>query len=75
MWRSARVGLVLRDETLEGPQTHMPPGWGPESDGARHGRPVEFCARPYRFSTVAARLTKFRSGFVATAHLAGAASE
>eukprot|EP00439_Symbiodinium_sp_Y106_P059131 s2917_g8.t1 len=61
---SARVGLVLREEATKdakGPKTHM------------QGRPVEFCARPYRFSTAAERLTKFRSGFVATAHLAGVA--
>ncbi|CAK9010418.1 unnamed protein product [Durusdinium trenchii] len=59
---SARVGLVLREEAenaLKGPKTHM------------HGRPVEFCTRPYRFSTAASRLTKYRSGFVATAHLSG----
>ena len=30
-----------------------------------------FCTRPYRFSTAASRLTKYRSGFVASAHLAG----
>lgn len=59
---SARVGLVLRQETTDakGPKTHM------------QGRPIEFCTRPYRFSTVASRLTKYRSGFVATAHLSGA---
>lgn len=60
---SARVGLVLRQEATEdakGPKTHM------------QGRPIEFCTRPYRFSTVASRLTKYRSGFVATAHLSGA---
>lgn len=32
---------------------------------------LRFCTRPYRFSTVASRLTKYRSGFVATAHLSG----
>lgn len=58
---AARVGLVLREEDggPKTPKTHM------------HGRPIEFCTRPYRFSTAPARLTKYRSGFVASAHLAG----
>merc|ERR1712046_361345 len=62
VWLSARVGLVLREEASEhssGPKTHS------------LGRPAAFCTRPYRFSTTPERITKFRSGFAAVAHLDG----
>ncbi|CAE8716239.1 unnamed protein product [Polarella glacialis] len=57
LWKAPRVGLVLREEGA----------------GATHseGRPVQFCARCYRFSTVPQRLRKWRVGFAAAAYLAG----
>lgn len=57
-----RVGLVLRVERT--PETH-----GTKTHS--FGRPSEFCTRAYRFSIIPERLTKFRSGFAAVAHLAG----
>eukprot|EP00746_Dinoflagellata_sp_MGD_P135046 gnl/MRDRNA2_/MRDRNA2_68956_c0_seq1.p1 gnl/MRDRNA2_/MRDRNA2_68956_c0~~gnl/MRDRNA2_/MRDRNA2_68956_c0_seq1.p1 ORF type:complete len:347 (-),score=56.88 gnl/MRDRNA2_/MRDRNA2_68956_c0_seq1:38-1078(-) len=49
VWAAPRVGLILRNP--EAGSTHLP------------GNPPRFCTRPYRFSTVPHRLTKYRSGF------------
>lgn len=50
LWRAPRVGLVLRGEAAG--KTHM-----------EGGRPANFIARFYRFSTAPAMLSKFRVGF------------
>mmetsp|Transcript_51611 Transcript_51611/g.119956 ORF Transcript_51611/g.119956 Transcript_51611/m.119956 type:complete len:262 (+) Transcript_51611:3-788(+) len=64
VWPAPRVGLVLRQD--EQGKTHM-----------AGGRPADFVARFYRFSTVPTRLSKFRGGFGVAAYLGAgvAASE
>lgn len=61
VWAAPRVGLVPR--RAEDGKTH--------SDG----RPEDFVARPYRFSSAPRLLSKFRSGFAAAAHLGGMPSD
>eukprot|EP00427_Karlodinium_veneficum_P021087 CAMPEP_0169109184 /NCGR_PEP_ID=MMETSP1015-20121227/25829_1 /TAXON_ID=342587 /ORGANISM="Karlodinium micrum, Strain CCMP2283" /LENGTH=331 /DNA_ID=CAMNT_0009170863 /DNA_START=43 /DNA_END=1038 /DNA_ORIENTATION=+ len=58
---ASRVGLVLREDeqATATVRTHS------------SGRPSEYCTRPYRFSVAPSRLSKFRSGFAAYAHLRG----
>lgn len=57
LWRAPRVGLVLRGEAAG--KTHM------------GGRPADFVARFYRFSTAPKLLSKFRVGFAIWAYLQG----
>lgn len=61
LWDAPRVGLVLRGDDA----------------GATHssGKPSDFFARAYRFSTSPERLGKFRSGFVASARVCGDGEE